>query len=190
MSDTEKPVSVSDKKIEYRCPFMEIYSRHADFGDFAKSYYVVNFKRRSGVVALQDGNVLLVRQYRFLLNSDSWELPGGTIEDDENLEDGLRRECLEETGVKVQGLRPLLEYYPGLDNVDNRTTIFFTEEVETAREFFPDSAEVREIAWVPLDRCVEMVFKQGILDAMTVTGILGYAYARRRGGAPISDRSA
>jgi len=179
MTDRSMPIAVSEKHPEFRCRFMEVYSRRAVFDGYAKDYYVVSFRRRGGIVATRDGKILLVRQYRFLTNGNSWELPGGTIEDHETVEAGLARECLEETGVQVRGLNTLLVYYPGLDNVDNQTTICYTEDVSVEGKFQPDPAEVNAIEWIALDECVDMIFRQEILDAMTVSGILGYAYRLR-----------
>lgn len=181
MSNSGQPVSVTERRIEYRCRFMEIYRSRADFGTFSKDYYVVDFKQRGGVVAVNDGKILLVRQYRFLPNDDSWELPGGTVDDHETAAAGLERECLEETGVRVKDLKSLLVYYPGLDNVDNRTSVFYTQNTVVEREFSPNRAEITDIAWIPVERCVAMVFRQEILDAMTVAGILGYALLLKQG---------
>lgn len=179
MSDTAKrPRRVSAPIEQYRCPFMTVTHRRAEFDAVAKDYYIVGFKRRGGVVALREGSVLLVRQYRLLIDAPSWELPGGTIEDGENLHAGLARECLEETGVMPHDLEPLVEYYPGLDNVDNRTTIFVSMNTETVRPFEPDPAEVDAIQWIPLEHCLEMVFRREILDAMTIVGLLAFAHWR------------
>ena len=174
------PLQITERQTTYSCPFMEIYHRRAQFDGFAKDYYVVSFKRRGGIVAVQNGNVLLVRQYRFLINGHSWELPGGTIEDAENMEHGLIRECFEETGVRPRRLQPLVVYYPGLDNVDNRTTVFYSENVEIAGPFKGNPAEVSQIAWIPFDTCLQMVFSQQILDAMTVAGLLAYDHVSRQ----------
>jgi ADP-ribose pyrophosphatase len=162
----------------YRNPFMEIRHTHADFGAFSKDYYVIHLGPRVGVVAVRDRKVLLARQYRFLIDALSWEIPGGKVEADETPEVSGARECLEETGILCRNLRPLVTYYPGLDNVQNRTTLLYSEEVEQARAFTSNAAEVEEIDWVPLERCVQMVFSQEILDALTVVGILAYAADR------------
>ena len=182
------PLQITERQTTYSCPFMEIYHRRAQFDGFAKDYYVVSFKRRGGIVAVQNGNVLLVRQYRFLINGHSWELPGGTIEDAENMEHGLIRECFEETGVRPRRLQPLVVYYPGLDNVDNRTTVFYSEDVEIAAPFRGNPAEVSQIAWIPFETCLQMVFSQQILDAMTVAGLLAYDHVTRQRS--VSDRRA
>lgn len=179
-----KSGAISDKRLEYRCPYMQIYHRRADFGAYTKDYYVVEFRRRGGVVAVRNGEVLLVRQYRFLLDGESLELPGGTIENEESVEAGLARECLEETGIRVRDLRPIVTYYPGLDNVDNRTTVFCSENVEQERPFISNPAEVLGIEWVSIASCLEMIFAGRILDAMTVAGIFGYAIQTRESRQP------
>lgn len=175
-------VKFTPRQTTYQTRFFDVYHSQADFGKFTKDYYVVNFGPRGGIVAVRDNNVLLVRQYRYLINNLSWELPGGTIEAGEPPEAGAARECHEETGVMCRNLKPLVVYYPGLDNVDNRTTIWYSEDVEITSPFVCNDAEVREIYWIPLQRCLDMVFDQEILDAMSVTGLL--AYDRLRGRQP------
>jgi 8-oxo-dGTP diphosphatase len=52
---------------------------------------------------LRRGRVLLVERGREPLKG-YWSLPGGVLEVGEHLEDGVRREVLEETGLEVQPL--------------------------------------------------------------------------------------
>jgi 8-oxo-dGTP diphosphatase len=53
------------------------------------------------VVLDDDGRVLLVRRGQEPLKGE-WSLPGGALELGERLEDGIRREVLEETGLVVE----------------------------------------------------------------------------------------
>lgn len=59
----------------------------------------------------KDGQVLLTRD----ADRDRWDLPGGGLEKDENLEEGLRREFEEETGLVITGevklFKSTQEYY-------------------------------------------------------------------------------
>src|SRR5437867_2774884 len=126
MSDKKRVAKIDTPRVTYSTPFMDIVHSRADFGRFVKDYYVVKFGERGGIVGVNDERILLVRQYRFLIDDYSWELPGGTIEKDESAEAGLARECLEETGLRPRDLGLLLVYYPGLDNVDNRTSIYLS----------------------------------------------------------------
>jgi 8-oxo-dGTP diphosphatase len=51
----------------------------------------------AGIVVRDDDRVLVIRRD----DNGHWEAPGGVLELDESFEDGVRREVLEETGLKV-----------------------------------------------------------------------------------------
>jgi ADP-ribose pyrophosphatase len=161
-------------RLDYSNPFMDVRHTRVEFGSFHKDYFVVDLGPRAGIVALREQQVLLTRQYRFLPDAFSWELPGGRVDRGEAAETAAVRECLEETGVECQGLRKLVEYYPGLDNFDNRTTLFVSDTTRDARQFTPTESEVVEIRWTPVQEALHMVLSGQILDALTVTGLLAY----------------
>lgn len=167
-------------RLDYSNRFMDVRHTRADFGAFSKDYYVVDLGPRAGIVALREGCVLLTRQYRFLIDDYSWEIPGGRVDAGESPEVAAVRECVEETGIRCNELKPLVVYYPGLDNFDNRTTLFCSEKVEVAAPFVADDAEVVEIRWIPVDNCLDMIFRGEILDALTVTGLLAYQTRMRQ----------
>src|SRR5688572_23002427 len=54
----------------------------------------------ANTVVERDGGVLLVR-LNYGPRDGRWALPGGLVENDENLEEAARRETLEETGFEV-----------------------------------------------------------------------------------------
>ena len=54
-----------------------------------------------GAVIVEGGRVLLVRRDTEPLRGE-WSVPGGMLELGEKLRDGVRREALEETGVRVE----------------------------------------------------------------------------------------
>jgi 8-oxo-dGTP diphosphatase len=59
-----------------------------------------------GGVVIQGNRVLLIRRGREPLKGE-WSIPGGMLELGESLKDGVRREVLEETGLKVRPLEVL-----------------------------------------------------------------------------------
>ncbi|MFG2821813.1 NUDIX hydrolase [Kitasatospora sp. NPDC048365] len=51
----------------------------------------------AGAVVREDGKVLAIRR----ADNGTWEPPGGVLELTESVEDGVRREVFEETGIRV-----------------------------------------------------------------------------------------
>lgn len=168
------PIHVGKKTITYKTPFMHVYHCKANFGAATKDYYVIKFRPRVGVIVIQDDYVLLVSQYRYLLEADSWEIPGGSIEPNESPEMALARECIEETGIHPLNLSLLITYYPGLDNVDNCTRVYHTNKFEKQTQFVANPLEVNALAWIPIHKALNMIRQGEILDAMTISGLLAY----------------
>ena len=59
----------------------------------------------------EDGRVVLVRQYRYAVDSLVWELPAGRRDPGETPEEGARRELEEEVGLRAGALEPLLVFW-------------------------------------------------------------------------------
>ena len=179
MSETTLlPLSIEPRELVYQDRNQKIYRIIAQFDGFNKEYYVSDHGQRAAVVAVRtglqeqttrNGEVLLVRQYRLLINGLSYEIPGGRVDENETPETAAIRECLEETGVQCLNLKPLISYHPSLDIWKNYTYIFYSEEL---KEIEKDNPERR--VWIPLERCIEMVFAQQIVDSLSIVAILAY----------------
>lgn len=77
--------------------------------------------RAAAIIAIEDGHVLLVEQYRIPLGKRSLEIPAGLIGDDDGGENdtpetAAMRELEEETGYIAERMENLGEYYssPGM----------------------------------------------------------------------------
>ncbi|SCF07871.1 NUDIX hydrolase [Micromonospora mirobrigensis] len=55
----------------------------------------------AAVIPDEQGRVLVIQRR----DNGAWQLPGGVLELDEAIEDGMRREVVEETGVQVEPVR-------------------------------------------------------------------------------------
>ena len=77
--------------------------------------------RAAAIIAIDDGHVILVEQYRVPLGRICLEIPAGLIgdhegEEDEDAETAAIRELEEETGYRAQRMEKLGEFYssPGM----------------------------------------------------------------------------
>lgn len=68
----------------------------------------------SGYIVNDHGEVLLVKTH---YRSDTWELPGGQVEEGESLHHALVREVYEETGLKIVPLGVTGVYYNATDHI-------------------------------------------------------------------------
>lgn len=80
-------------------------------------------------VLIKDGRALALQRGKQRHYSYRWELPGGKleIEDGEDCEVALRRECREEAGLKVRPVRPLGKYTFELDGRTVRKSLYLIE---------------------------------------------------------------
>jgi 8-oxo-dGTP pyrophosphatase MutT (NUDIX family) len=175
------PASKTSRRLEYQNPYQRIYRQQIELNGRLKEYYVSEAGVRAGVVVVDEGSVLLVNQYRLLIDGTSWEIPGGRVDENESPQDAAVRECLEETGVRCFELSPLLFYQVGLDTLNNPTHLFYTQSVSEQRELKEiHQAEVIGSDWVPLSRCIDMIFEGEILDSFTIIGLFSYARSVER----------
>jgi ADP-ribose pyrophosphatase len=160
--------------VVYETPYRRVYSQEVDFGSFTKEYFVIDFGEKAGLVVVRDNSLLLVRQYRLLVNQLSWEIPGGKIDAGEAPQESAARECFEETGVKCRNLKPLLNYHQTLEGVNAFTHLFYARDFEDNNNFVPNRKEVESIAWIPSEQCFEMIKEGKILDSFSILALLAY----------------
>lgn len=176
MSETTLfPLSIEPQELVYQDRNQKLYRIVARFDGFSKEYYVSDHGQRAAIVAVRNGEVLMVRQYRLLINGLSYEIPGGRVHENETPESAAIRECLEEAGVQCLSSRPLISYHPSLDIWKNYTYVFYSEE---PKEIAKDNPDRR--VWIPLARCIDMVFAHQIVDSLSIVALLAYHTFRTR----------
>lgn len=77
------------------------------------------------LAALENGNFLFERQFRYPLRSVFLELPAGKIDPDEHPLDTAKRELREETGHQAKFWRHLATMHPCIGYSDERIEIFW-----------------------------------------------------------------
>jgi ADP-ribose pyrophosphatase len=151
---------------------MRLYRAVVDFGKTRKTYYVSEYGRRVGLLLLRGPSVLLVRQWRFVAGGDTWEIPGGRIDDGETPEQAAERECREETGWTARDVRPLIPYMPGTDILDNPTLVCIGRAVR--RGPTPGNTETTGVRWLQMRTALEWVRTGRIVCGMTAIALLAH----------------
>jgi ADP-ribose pyrophosphatase len=122
------------------------------------------------VPILDDGRVVLIKQYRHAVGEYVWEIPAGTLEPDEAPVACARRELVEETGYEATRLEKLTEILPAPGYTDEHIHIFLATGLRPAEQKLEDD-EVLELQPTALDKALAMAVRGEICDAKTITGL-------------------
>jgi ADP-ribose pyrophosphatase len=111
------------------------------------------------VPVFADKTVALVKQYRHAAGKYLWEIPAGSLENDENPEEGARHELEEEVGATAGKLELLSEFYVSPGFLSEKMFVFLaTDLTETAQNH-------------EADELIEMIRRNEIEDAKTIVGL-------------------
>ncbi|RLG40590.1 MAG: ADP-ribose pyrophosphatase [Thermoproteota archaeon] len=125
----------------------------------------------AAVVPVEAGEVYLVRQWRYAVGENLLEIPAGTREEGETLEECASRELREEAGLRAGRLIKLFEGYPIPGYGSERLAIFLGLDLEHVERDLEED-EFIEVVSLPLREAVRMVRSGRIRDLKTALGIL------------------
>lgn len=128
-----------------------------------------------GAVAIlpisDDGQILLVKQFRYATGEALIEVPAGTLEKGETPRQCAARELIEETGHRAKILRKLTECYAAPGYSSEIIHIFYARGLIPARGT-PDFDEFIEPMKVTPERAINMILSNQIKDAKTICSML------------------
>ena len=166
--------AIGQREVVYENKYQRIARVPVQFDGYRKELFVNSYGKRVGLVLVRNGEILLVRQWRLLVQDLALEIPGGRVDEGETPEQAAIREGLEETALRCRELKSLLYYHPGLDTFDNPTYLFYSDAFEEVSRDHLHAHEVTDHVWIPLPKCIEMIFSGKIVDSMTIAALLAY----------------
>ena len=136
----------------------------ADSGDYPRPMLTADVVVIAG--ALEDARVLLIQRGNPPF-AGSWALPGGFVEEGEQVAEAAPRELAEETGLKIDaGALELLGVYdtPGRDPRGWTVSVVYIASVpdESAVTGADDASDAR---WFSLEELPELAFDHAVLVA-------------------------
>lgn len=120
----------------------------------------------------KDGNIILVRQYRYPYDEIMLEIPAGKLDhgDDEDAADCGLRELKEETGCTAGRIVPLGCIYPSPGFLTEVVHLFAALDL-TDGEMQPDEDEFVEVVRLPIAEVEAMAERNEIRDAKTLVAL-------------------
>ena len=118
-----------------------------------------------------DNRVCLLRQYRHAAGGYIYELPAGKLEPNEAPEITVQRELAEEAAVSALHWESLGTYFSSPGVFTEVIHLYLATQLSPATAA-PESGEVFQVEWWPLEQAVEKALNGELADAKTIIGIL------------------
>lgn len=140
-------------------------------------YHFIHTNGSSLIIPLLgDGNIVLVRQYRYLCDRESLEFPCGCVKDGSSHEETARLELAEEAGFNAGGLDEIGTFNPYNGVTDEFCKVYIATHLSPVQAN-PDETEQLESVTLPPSGIEHSIETGEIWDGMTIAA---WFIARRR----------
>ena len=133
-------------------------------------YHYVHTNGSSMIVpVMEDGSLLLVNQYRYLVGKDSLEFPCGSVKDGSTYDETAWHELVEETGYSAKGLFLVGEFNPYNGVTNEMCHVYVAKDLHYVGGT-PDETEEFELHRISPAELEEKIRTGVIWDGMTIAG--------------------
>jgi ADP-ribose pyrophosphatase len=161
-----------DSRVEYDGVFLRLYvdTIRAPDGHVATREYLRHPGAVMMIPLLDDGQVVLERQFRYPVGRSFVEFPAGKLERDEEVLDCAKRELLEETGYVATDWTYLGRFHNAIGYSDERIEVYVARGL-THRGGKADDGEVLEVFTAPWQQVLDWVRDGAVTDVKTIVGV-------------------
>ncbi len=122
---------------------------------------------------VDEQTVVMIRNHRFAVDQDLWELPAGTMEDGESAQACAERELVEETGYRSGLVRHLVDFLPSPGFSTERMHAFVARDLTHVGQNLDENERIT-VEVMTLNRSMQMLRDNTIRDGKTMTTLLYY----------------
>lgn len=135
-------------------------------------YGYVRGLRTIGVVAIDDTkNVYLCRQYRYLFDEMTWEIPRGFVGKSETPLTAAKRELAEEAGLTARSWKFLGKIRLSVGLIDDEVHIYLAEGLRSRRRPPDPLKEINKVRKFFFPTVLKLITDNTIKDGLTVASI-------------------
>jgi ADP-ribose pyrophosphatase len=173
MKDQNPESAIVEHKVLYRGMIVDLHVDTIELPSGKRAIREV-VRHPGGVVAmpvLQDGRVLLIRQFRYPLQKYILELPAGKLDCGLSPRDTAALEVEEETGYRAGRLDHEFSFYTTPGICDEVIHFFIARDLAPAETRHQEGEHITVEAHT-VDECLRLIRSGEIADGKTILGIL------------------
>jgi ADP-ribose pyrophosphatase len=119
------------------------------------------------IPVFDDGNLLMIKQYRYLNERFSLEFPGGGVKPGENPDEIARKELIEETGYSGE-LEKVGIFNPFCGVTNEYCHVYIARNLKPSEEEKPDDSEEFLVQKISVNELEELIYTNEIFSGMTM----------------------
>ena len=123
------------------------------------------------VPILPNGEIALIKQFRYAAGSEFIELPAGKLDAGEDPEECALRELEEEIGYRANKIKFLANIHPAIGFTNEIMGVFLAENLEKT-EHNRDKDEFLKLVPTTLTEALNLVWENKITDVKSIIGLL------------------
>jgi len=120
---------------------------------------------------LPDGNLCLIRQYRYGPRDEFIEIPAGKLDAGEDPLVCAKRELKEEIGYIAGKFTFLTNIYPAIGFSNEKMWMYLAEDLQLSNQSL-DQDEFLELLPLSLEKAIDLINQGKITDVKTIIGVL------------------
>lgn len=149
-------------------------------GRINDEYYVLEYPTWINVIAItDDGQMILVRQYRHGLGRTCFEIVAGCVEEGEDPMDAAKRELQEETGYTGGEWTETMQFTCNASAMNNITHSYLAIGVRRTDSQHLDASEDIEVYTFTQEQVREMLLRGDFMQASMIAPLYRYFFAQK-----------
>jgi ADP-ribose pyrophosphatase len=158
------------KKLKGPTATFKIIKVEIEGEEYEKNF--IQFRNTVGILPLiGKDKIVLIRQFRFPINKEIWEIPAGKLEKGEKPEIGAKRELKEETGYEAKNLKKIGEFYLAPGYSTEYMYLFLAQGLKKGEQNLDKGEKIKEVKIFSKKEVLKMIKTGKIVDAKTILAL-------------------